>query len=521
MEIIKTIGLTKNFGDFIANDHIDLSVEQGEIKAIVGENGAGKSTLMNMLYGLLKPTAGEIYIRGEAVRFESPNDAIRKGIGMVHQHFKLVPSLTVFENVLLGIEIERTLTIGKKSFSLPSIDHKREAKAVQELIDRFQFGLTATDLVKNLSIGAKQKVEILKMLYRNVEILIFDEPTAVLTPQEIEAFFMTLRGLKKQGKSIIMITHKLQEVMEVSDSVTVIKQGVVIGTRLTKETSNKELARLMIGREVLLRVEKQYRDFKDAEIIYEVKDLSTRNHDGVSVVNKISFNLRKGEILGIAGVEGNGQSELLALLTGLTRSTEGHVSFRQKDITDRWPNYLRSEKLAFIPEDRYEQGLCLEMTIEDNIIAGYHGLKDVCKHGILNKKNIAEKRDRLIKSYDIRVSDCQGNVSSLSGGNAQKIIIAREFDNNPEILIAAQPTRGVDIGAIEFIHQSILDLQNQGKSILLVSSELSEIMTLADRIAVIYKGQIIGEVPGKNASREEIGYLMAGIRERSQANETN
>jgi len=520
VEIIKTIGLTKKFGDFIANDNIDLIVEKGEIKAIVGENGAGKSTLMNMLYGLLKPTAGEIFIRGENVHFDSPNDAINKGIGMVHQHFKLVPSLTISENVMLGIEIDKKIIVGKHSFSMPSIDHKRESKVVQALIDRFQFGLNATDVVKNLSIGAKQKVEILKMLYRNVEIVIFDEPTAVLTPQEIEAFFKTMRELKQQGKSIILITHKLQEVMEVSDSVTVIKQGKIIGNRITKDTSNKELARMMIGREVLLRVEKHYQDYSEKPIIYEVNNLSTKNHEGINVVNGINFFLREGEILGIAGVEGNGQTELLDLLTGLLKSTSGTVRFLGKDITNEWPDTLRLEKIAFIPEDRYEQGLCTDMSIGENIIAGYHGNLDVCKNGILISKKIAEKRNRLIKNYDIRVSDCEGKVSSLSGGNAQKIIISREFDADPLLLIAAQPTRGVDIGAIEFIHQSLLNIQKNGKSILLISSELSEIMSLADRIAVIYKGQIIGEVSGKDASREEIGYLMAGILERSHENES-
>jgi len=519
VEIIKTIELTRMFGDFIANNQIDLTVEENEIKAIVGENGAGKSTLMNMLYGLLKPTAGEIYIRGEVVHFDSPNDAIKKGIGMVHQHFKLVPSLTIYENVILGIEVERKIKLGKYSFSLPSIDHKYEAKAIQDLIDRFQFGLKSTDIVKNLSIGAKQKVEILKMLYRNVDIVIFDEPTAVLTPQEIKAFFVTLKELKKQGKSIILITHKLQEVMEVSDSVTVIKQGKVIGNRVTKETSDKELARMMVGREVLLNVEKKYQDYSKNEIVYEIKDLTTYNHDGIKVVNGISFHLRKGEILGIAGVEGNGQSELLDLLTGLSQSISGKIIFNGIDITNKWPDEMRTQKIGFIPEDRYEQGLCLDMSIAENMIAGHHGKKEVCKHGLLLTQKINEKRDRLIKSNDIRVSDCEGNVSSLSGGNAQKIILAREFDANPELLIAAQPTRGVDIGAIEYIHKSLLNLQAQGKSILLISSELSEIMSLADRIAVIYKGQIIGEVNGINASREEIGLLMAGICERKPENE--
>lgn len=512
-EIIKTVNLTKKFGDFTANDTINLTVRQGEIKAIVGENGAGKSTLMNMLYGLLKPTAGEIFIRGEPVHFHSPTDAIAKGIGMVHQHFKLVPSLTVFENVMLGIELNRHVKIGKKTISIPQIDHKREAAAVQKIIDDYKFGLKATDRVQDLSIGAKQKVEIIKMLYRQVDIIIFDEPTAVLTPQEIEMFFHTVRELKNRGSSIIIITHKLQEVMAISDSVTVIKHGKVVGNMLTKDTSDKQIARLMVGRDVLLRVEKKYQDFSNSPLLYEVKNLTTKNSENIHVVDHVSFNIHQGEIVGIAGVEGNGQSELLDLLSGVLVSTEGKVFYHGQDMTNQWPNILRKNKISFIPEDRYEQGLCADMQISENIIAGYHDDNSICKFGIISQKKTKEKMSRLVKEYDIRLSSDQGKISSLSGGNAQKVIIAREFDAHPELLIAAQPTRGVDIGAIEFIHQSLLNLQASGKSILLVSSELSEIMNLSDRILVMYKGKIIGERDAKNASREEIGYLMAGIKE--------
>ena len=512
MEIIKAVNLTKKYGDFTANNQINLSVEAGEIKAIVGENGAGKSTLMNMLYGMFKPTSGEIYIKNEAVSFHSPTDAINHGIGMVHQHFKLVPSLAVYENVLLGTELEKRTQIGKKSFSTKLIDKKREISEVESLIEKYQFQISATELIKNISVGAKQKVEILKMLYRNVEILIFDEPTAVLTPQEIRMFFNTLRELKKQGKTIILITHKLQEVMEVSDSVTVIKQGVVIGNLKTSETSSKELARLMVGRDVLLSVDKTFSNYSDKPVIYSVRDLTTVNADGVEVVNHVSFDIHEGEILGIAGVEGNGQSELLDIFSGVLKSTQGKIYLKGQEITNLWPRKLRDSKMAFIPEDRYEKGLCKDMLICENMIAGYHGKKEICKYGFINEKKMREKMDCLIEEYDIRVSDKKGFISSLSGGNAQKIIIAREFDSDPELLIAAQPTRGVDIGAIEYIHQSLLNLQNQGKSILLVSSELSEIMNLSDRILVMFKGEIIGEVNTKDTTRDEIGYLMAGIR---------
>ncbi len=512
MEIIKTVNLTKMFGDFIANDKINISIHTGEIKAIVGENGAGKTTLMNMLYGLLKPTTGEIYIRENKILFDSPTDAMSCGIGMVHQHFKLVPSLAVYENVLLGTEIEKKHKIGKKSFSLKLIDKKQEIKEVEKIIEKYQFQIHATDLVKNISVGARQKVEILKMLYRNVEILIFDEPTAVLTPQEIETFFVTLRELKKQGKTIILITHKLQEVMEVSDSVTVIKQGKAIGNMMTKDTSSKELARLMVGRDVLLEVDKKYNDYSKKPVIYKVENLSTINSDNISVVNNVSFEIHEGEIVGIAGVEGNGQTELLDILTGILKATSGKVYLKDIEISNCWPKKLRESKIAIIPEDRYAQGLCQDMLICENMIAGYHGIKEICKYGLISQKKMLEKLDCLIKDYDIRVSEKSGKISSLSGGNAQKIIIAREFDSNPDMLLAAQPTRGVDIGAIEYIHNSILGLQKTGKSILLVSSELSEIMNLSDRILVMFKGEIIGEVDAKNATREEIGYLMAGIR---------
>ncbi len=513
MDIIKTIDLTKKFGSFTANHNINLSVREGEIKAIVGENGAGKSTLMNMLYGLLKPTSGEIYLRGRLIHFHSPEDAINQGIGMVHQHFKLVPSLTVFENVLLGVEIHKTVNIKGKEIQTFKIDHKTEKIKVEELIHKYHFNINASDKVKDLSIGAKQKVEILKMLYRNVNILIFDEPTAVLTPQEIEIFYQTLRDLKAVGTSIILITHKLQEVMDISDSVTVIKKGEVVKHLETKNTNQKELAQLMVGRDVLLRVNKKYKDYNHQPVLYECKSLTTLNKDGRAVVNDVSFQIRKGEIVGIAGVEGNGQSELIDVMSGLLKATAGHILLDGKDITNIWPSDLRKKHVAFIPEDRYEQGLCKDMSIKDNMIAGYHQDHSTTTFGLISEKKAMEKTSHLIQDYDIRVSDHEGLISSLSGGNAQKVIIAREFNSNPELLIAAQPTRGVDIGAIEFIHQSLLDLQNKGKSILLISSELSEILNLSDRILVMYKGKIIGELDAKHATAEKVGYLMMGIKD--------
>lgn len=512
MAIIRTTHLTKMFGDFTAVHQVNLTIHEGQINAIVGENGAGKSTLMNMLYGLLKPTAGEIFLRDEHVTFDTPADAISHGIGMVHQHYKLASSLTVYENVLLGIEINSRLNIKSQSFRLPIIDRKQESKRVQDIIDLYGFNLHADDKVKDLSVGAKQKVEILKMLYRNVDILIFDEPTAVLTPQEADAFFVTLKEMKEHGKHIILITHKLREVMEVSDHVTVMKQGEIVGEMRVEDTSEQHIAQLMVGRDVLFRVNKEYRDLSKKTIIYEVKNISTRSDDGIEVVKNVSFSIREGEIVGVAGVEGNGQSELIAVLSGMMNITKGKIMLKGKNITGFWPNPLRHSGLAIIPEDRYLHGLCYDMTIQENMIAGYHDRQDVCQYGILKLKEIANKRDHIIEKYDIRVSDRNGLVSSLSGGNAQRMIIAREFDADPIVLIAAQPTRGVDIGAIEAIHQSLLRQANQGKAIFMVSSDLSDVFNLCDRILVMYKGEIIGEVEGQDATREEVGLLMAGIK---------
>ncbi len=516
MEIIRTVNLTKKYGNFTANKNITTSFLEGEIKAIVGENGAGKSTLMNMLYGLIKPTSGEIYLRSRRIHFNSPEDALASGIGMVHQHFKLVPSLTVFENVLLGVEIYKHVRIFNKNIKTFKIDHKKELQIVNDLIQKYKFQIDANARVKDLSIGAKQKVEILKMLYREVSILIFDEPTAVLTPQEIEMFYETLRDLKRMGKSIILITHKLQEVMDVSDSVTVIKQGEIVGNMPTKETNLKQLAQMMVGRDVLMRITKEYRDFSHSPVLYELRNVSTRNREGVIVVNDVSFSIHQGEIVGIAGVEGNGQSELIDIMNGLLKVTSGEIYLREKKITNMWPDVLRKQHIAYIPEDRYEQGLCLGMSISDNMIAGYHDQDDISKFGFISPKKKLEKTLRLIEAYDIRVSEPEGLISSLSGGNAQKVIIAREFSSDPDLLIAAQPTRGIDIGAIEFIHQSILDLQRSGKSVLLVSSELSEILTLSDRILVMFKGRIIGEINGSEATRENVGYLMMGITDQRE-----
>lgn len=509
MEAIQAIGLTKKFGDFVANDNINLSIEEGKITAIVGENGAGKTTLMNMFYGISKPTSGQLIINGKQVDFKSPQDAIAMGLGMVHQHFKLAPSLSVYENIVLGAEISRKVG----GVKIPLIDFKKELEGVQKVIDAYKFVLNAKDIVENISIGAKQRVEILKMLYRNANILIFDEPTAVLTPQEVDELLENLRELKSQGKTIILITHKLREVMEVSDKVIVIKRGKVVGSVDTCDTSPAQLANMMVGRDVMLEVDKKEHDVSKNKIAYQVEGLCTIDDMGKKALDSISFAIREGEILGVAGVEGNGQSELIRVLTGLMEATAGTVKIYDREITNWWPKELRESGLAFIPEDRYAQGLCRDMSLCDNMIAGQQYESKFSKAGLLKRRDIAAYRDELIERFDIRIADKNGNVSQLSGGNAQKVIIGREFASDPRVLIASQPTRGVDIGSIEFIYSKILELREEGRAILLVSSELSEVMSLSDRIIVMYKGRIVGEVEGKGADRAQLGLLMAGINQ--------
>lgn len=504
MSMIEVAELTKKFGGFTANDNISLSVEKQEIKCIVGENGAGKSTLMNMLYGLLQPTSGKILIRGKEIRLNSPIDAIANGIGMVHQHFKLVPSLTVYENILLGVELRK----GKS----PLIDRKTEIEKVRKLIDEYHFELNPLDRIEDISVGGRQRVEILKMLYRNVDILILDEPTAVLTPQEVDELMVSLKNLKAQGKTIIVITHKLREVMELSDSVTVIKQGRVVGHVKTKDTDETRLAQMMVGRNVVLTVSSERKVPLGQEVLYEVRNLCTTNDYGKEVVSDVSFQVHKGEILGVAGVEGNGQSELVKLLTGLMESTKGQVIFLGHNVTDWWPDSLRRAGLGIIPEDRYAQGLCGDMTIAQNCIAGCHGRPDVCKRGIFIQKAIRAKRDKFIQEFDIRLGDVNGSVSSLSGGNAQKIIVARELSTGPKLLIACQPTRGVDIGSIEFIHSQLLKFRDEGNAVILISSELSEILSLSDNMIVMYKGKISGRVGKDEVTAAGMGLLMAGIQ---------
>ena len=508
MYMIQTVGLTKRFGSFTANDHIDLAIPEKEITCIVGENGAGKTTLMNMLYGLLEPTEGEILIRGKQVKLKSPIDAIANGIGMVHQHFKLVPSLSVYENILLGAEITKKGGL---------IDRKEEIRQVEELIHTYHFELNPLDKVEDISVGSRQRVEILKMLYRNVDILILDEPTAVLTPQEANDLIDRLKGLKEKGKTIIVITHKLREVMEVSDNVVVIKRGKVVDTMRTSDTSEQELAQMMVGRDVMLTVENDRRKVSDGSIIYRAENLTTINGFGKECLKNVSFQVARGEILGIAGVEGNGQSELVKIISGLMEATAGKVTFDGEDLTNAWPDKLRQKGIGIIPEDRFAQGLCRTMTLAENAVAGYHTQKEVCQGGLMNGKVMRQRRDSQIERFDIRVGDLEGNVGALSGGNAQKIIVARELSAGPKLLIACQPTRGIDIGSIESIHRQLLEYRNQGNAVILISSELSEIMSLSDRVIVLYKGEVTGEVDPTMTDMMQIGLLMAGITDKEAA----
>lgn len=501
MNIIETVNLTKRFGEFTANDNINFAVEKGEIHAIVGENGAGKSTLMNCIFGLLKPDSGEIRVNGNNVEIANPKAAIKLGIGMVHQHFKLVPSLTIAENIVLGQEFVKGLML----------DTKKAISEVQEISKKYGLPINAKDKIQDVSVGVQQRVEILKMLYRDVDILILDEPTAVLTPQEVEEFLKSLIELKNKGKTIVIITHKLNEVKRCSDTVTVIRRGKVIGTVKTKDVDEKELARMMVGRDVLLKVDKG--ESKPGDVLYQVNNISTYNKRKIKVLDKVSFEVKKGEILGIAGVEGNGQTELISVMSGLLKTTEGTIEYCNDAITNSKPCKIKNIGIGIIPEDRYKHGLCKNLSIPDNLICGYHKRKPISNHGIFNSKNISEKSDALISEFDIRVGSKKETAGKLSGGNAQKVVIAREISMKPKVLIASQPTRGVDIGSIEFIHKQLIKYRDQGNAIILISSELTEIMSLSDRIIVMYKGNVIGEVSSKDATKEKLGCLMAGIKD--------
>jgi simple sugar transport system ATP-binding protein len=492
-------GITKTFPGVVANDHVDFEVRQGEIQALVGENGAGKSTLMNILYGLIKADGGEILIEGKPAPMQGPRDAIRHGIGMVHQHFMLIPVFTVGENVVLGSE---PVTPGG------FYDHARARQSIADLTRRYGLSLDPDARVGELPVGLQQRVEIVKVLYRGARILILDEPTGVLTPQESMELFRVLRDLVKSGKTIIFISHKLKEVLEISDRITVMRRGKVVGHLITKDTNEAEIARLMVGRDVLLRVDKA--PAKPGPVALRVENLTANSDRGVLALRGVSFQLHRGEILGVAGVEGNGQSELVETLAGTRHAVSGHVFLADREVSNLSAATIRLAGVSHIPEDRRGAGLVLNYSVADNLILGRQRTPPFSwDHLVLRLKAIFDWAQRLIKEFDIRTPSPRTPARTLSGGNQQKIIVAREMATEPRVLLAAQPTRGVDIGAIEFIHRRLVAERDGGAAILLVSAELDEVRSLSDRIAVMYEGRIVSFEP-PDASEERLGLLMTG-----------
>jgi general nucleoside transport system ATP-binding protein len=496
--VIEMRNISKVFPRVVANENINITIGNREIHALLGENGAGKSTLMNILYGLYQPTEGEIFVKGQKVNIPNPNVAISLGIGMVHQHFMLIPPMTVAENIVLGRE--------PRKFGF--LDMPRAVSDVQQISERYGLKVDAKSKIEDISVGMQQRVEILKALYRGAELLILDEPTAVLTPQEIQELFEIMRNLIKEGKSIIFITHKLKEIMAVSDMVTIIRRGKVVDTVDTANTSTRELASKMVGREVIFNVAKQ--KFNPGKAVLKLEGLEALNNRKLPALRGISLEVRQGEIIGIAGVDGNGQSELIEVITGLRKATKGSVKILGKDITNSRPRKVIESSISHIPEDRQLRGLILDFTIEENMVLETYYRAEFSNGIILNNKLIQKHAQRLIKEFDVRPTDEKAHARSLSGGNQQKVILAREIDRNPEVLIAAQPTRGLDVGAIEFVHKRLVEQRDNGKAVLLVSLELDEIMGLSDRIAVIYEGEIVGIVEAKDATEEMLGLMMAG-----------
>lgn len=501
--MIQLRNITKRFGDVLANDRVNMSVRPGTIHAIVGENGAGKSTAMRIAYGFYTADSGEILIGDQVRAIRTPHDAIALGIGMVHQHFMLVEPMTVAENIVLGAE----------PGNVASLDLKKAADEIRKLSDEFKLAVNPNATIDSLSVGQQQRVELLKALYRHAQLLILDEPTAVLTPQEVEEFFNILRRMREQGKTIVIITHKLSEVLAISDDVTVMRDGKVVGELKTSQTNAAELARLMVGREVLLRVEKP--DAKPGEVVLATRGLTILGRDGSKRVNDVSFEVRASEIVGIAGVEGNGQTELIEALAGLIPSSyiSGTISFDGRDISHSDARGRKELGIAHVPEDRHRRGLLLDFSLAENTILGVHYRKPAVTAGVmLDQKGIRRRAEEVIRDFDVRPPNPDLPARALSGGNQQKLIIGREFELPPKLLLVSQPTRGVDIGAIEFIHRKIVALRDAGCAVLLVSAELEEVTGLSDRLLVIHNGSLVGEVDPKTVTNEEIGLMMTGGR---------
>lgn len=496
--VIEMRDITKVFGGFVANDKINLHLRKGEIHALLGENGAGKSTLMNMLAGLLEPTSGEIAVNGQVVNLDSPSKAASLGIGMVHQHFMLVEAFTVAENIILGSELTKNGVL----------DIAGASKEIKALSERYGLAVDPSAKVADISVGAQQRVEILKTLYRGADILIFDEPTAVLTPSEIDELMAIMKNLVKEGKSIILITHKLDEIRAVSDRVTVIRRGKSIETVEIAGATNADLAEMMVGRSVSFKTEKQAS--KPKEVVLSIKDLVVNENRGVPAVKNLSLDVRAGEIVGIAGIDGNGQSELIQAITGLRKVESGSIELKGDSIVGLHPRQITELSVGHVPEDRHRDGLILEMMISENIALQTYYEEPHSKNGILNYSNITSYAKKLMEEFDVRAASELVPAAALSGGNQQKAIIAREIDRDPDLLIVSQPTRGLDVGAIEYIHKRLIEERDNGKAVLVVSFELDEILNVSDRIAVIHDGKIQGIVSPETTNKQGLGVLMAG-----------
>ncbi len=503
--VLKVRDITKRFPGVLANDRVSFTLEKGEIHAFLGENGAGKSTLMNVLYGLYSQDEGEIFINGQQVEISEPNDAIAQGIGMVHQHFQLVSTLTVTENMMLGAEVTR------RGF----LDRRKAAGQIRALSEKYGLQVDPDALVGTLPVGVQQRVEILKMLYRQADILILDEPTAVLTPQEADELFVVMKGLVASGKSIIFITHKLKEVLAVADCITVLRAGRVAGTTTPSESDELQLAAMMVGRQVTLTVEKE--SAQPGETMLQVEDLCALDNRFQEAMRGVNLDVRAGEILGVAGVQGNGQTELVEVLTGLRHATGGHVMLLGQDMINRSPRTITEAGVAHIPEDRHRDGLVLSYPILDNMILNTYYLPPFARGVLVEETAIVTNAEELVETFDVRTPSIFLPASNLSGGNQQKVIVARELSRPVKLLIAAQPTRGLDVGSIEFIHGEIIKMRDQGAAVLLVSAELDEIMALSDRIAVMFGGRVVAVVDRERATREELGLLMAGSQVKERA----
>ncbi len=498
--VLEVRGLTKRFPGVLANDHINLKLHKGQVLGLLGENGAGKSTLMNLIYGLYTPDEGEIWVNGKAATIHNPNDAIALGIGMVHQHFQLVPVLTVTDNIMLGNESVSGLFLNRRA----------ARQRIVEISQQYGLDVDPDALVQDLPVGVQQRVEIIKALYRKCDILILDEPSAVLTPQETEGLFGIMRTLLARGVSIIFISHKLKEVLEICDKVTVLRLGKVVGDADPKTSTEESLASMMVGRSVLLQVEKK--PAQAGEPILVIRDLCVRDDRKLLAINHLSLEVRSGEILGIAGVQGNGQTELVEAITGLRHAESGHITVEGHDLTHAQPRKITETGVAHVPEDRRKNGMVASFPIKDNLVLQTYYVVPFSMGILANEKAKDENARQLVKQYDVRTPSIYANIGTLSGGNQQKAIIAREFSRPTRLLIAAQPTRGLDVGSIEFIHKQIVGMRDAGSAVLLVSTELDEIFGLADVIAVMYAGKIIDIVRIEDATRDGIGLLMAGVK---------